>query len=65
MKYIREVGGFDYVNFPLIEMPDGSDSRDPEWEYFRVFKRIQIHKSIWTTRYEIFIRPISFFKVYD
>jgi hypothetical protein len=41
MKYIREVGGFDYVNFPLIEMPDGSDSRDPNGntsEYLNGYK---------------------------
>ena len=41
MGYIKEVGGFDYVNFPLIEMPDGSDSRDPNGntsEYLNGYK---------------------------
>ena len=41
MGYIREIGGFDYVNFPLIKMPDGSDSRDPNGntsEYLNGYK---------------------------
>ena len=41
MGYIREVGGFDYVNYPLITMPDGSDSRDPNGntsEYLNGYK---------------------------
>jgi len=41
MGYIREVGGFDYVNYPLITMPDGNDSRDPNGntsEYLNGYK---------------------------
>ena len=40
-EYIKEVGSFDYVNQPLITMPDGNDSRDPHGntsEYLNGYK---------------------------
>ena len=40
-EYIKEVGSFDYVNKPLITMPDGNDSRDPHGntsEYLNGYK---------------------------
>ena len=40
-SYIREIGSFDYVDKPLIKMPNGNDSRDPHGntsEYLNGYK---------------------------